>query len=342
MDRLQSLRVFVKVVEAGSFVGAGTALDMSNSVVTRHVADLEKSLGTRLINRSTRHLSLTETGQEYLVRVRQILQDMDDADTIASANAQEPSGTLRIFSNTGFGQVQLAHLLPKFSETKPNVEVDVTLSERSDDLVKNGYDVGIFNDFQKIDPSMIVRQLATTEILVCASPDYIEKYGAPETPEDISQHFCLNFSYEQLRHFWPFPSPDGEGYFKVPIKGKVTSNNGELLRRCALAGMGLLLRTSFVLGDDVASGKLVRLLPNHHLGKLVVSMVYPSRRQMSAKVRSFVDFMIAQFPEPEVDPWIAEIGISTERARVHSTTGNEPSQFQSGRSGRKSPTRKQA
>lgn len=304
MDRLQSMRVFAKVVEQGGFARAGNALDISNAVITRHVADLENHLGTRLLNRTTRKLSLTETGQAYLERVRQILSDIDDAEAIASSQSQKPSGTLRIYSQPSFGQLQLARLLPVYAQNFPDVTLDVSLTDRTIDLVEEGIDIGLFiGGLQKFDASMITRQLGMAEALVCASPDYIKRCGAPKTPQDISRHKCLNFSIELLRHSWPMAGP--EGVTNIPITSKMLSNNGDLLRQCAAAGMGLVSGPSFALSPDLASKRLVRLLPQYHLGHLPVVMVYPSRRLLSAKVRSFVDFMIGQFPKPEADPWLA-------------------------------------
>jgi DNA-binding transcriptional LysR family regulator len=303
MDRLQSMRVFAKVVEQGSFVRAASALDLSNAVVTRHVADLESHLGTRLLNRTTRRLSLTETGMVYLERTRQILQDIDDADAIASSQAKNPAGTLHVYSQIGFGQLQLAKLLPQYAQKYPDVVLDVTLSDRTVDLVEDGFDVGIFLGLQKFDASMIARQIGSAEILLCASPDYVKRRGAPRVPEDVSEHACLNFSFEQLRHRWPLQSPDGTAS-SIPVVNKMVSNSGDLLRQCAIAGMGIVIRPSFTLGDDLVSGRLVRLLPEFHIGYTSVTMVYPSRRLLSATVRSFVDFIISHYPQPEKDPWL--------------------------------------
>src|SRR5262249_24804473 len=160
---------------------------MSNAVITRYVADLETHLGTRLLNRTTRKLSLTETGQVYLERVRQILSDVDDADAIASYSANKPSGTLRVYSHLGFSKWQLAAMLPKFAQENPDVVLDVHVSDRTVDLVEAGFDVGFFIDFQKVDASMITRKLATAEVLLCASPDYIRQHGEPKTPDDVSR-----------------------------------------------------------------------------------------------------------------------------------------------------------
>ncbi len=305
MDRLQSMRVFSKVVEHGSFARAAVALDLSNTVVTRNVADLEAHLGTRLLNRTTRRLSLTETGKDYLERVLQILSDVDDADAIASSSARTASGTLRIFCQTSFGQSQLGRLLPLYAKSFPDVLVDVTLSDHSVDLVGEGYDIGILLNVQKFDASMIARLLAASNVVLCASPGYVAQHGEPATPLEIAQHQCLNFSIDMLRHAWPVQWDDKE--VQVPIQSRMVSNNGAVLRQAALADMGIMIRSSFTLEDDFASGRLVQLLKGHHLGKLKVNLVYPSRRLLSAKVRTFVEFMSAQFPHPESDPWLGDV-----------------------------------
>jgi len=303
MDRLQSMRVFAKVVEQGSFVGAAQVLDMSNAVVTRLVADLENHLGIRLLHRSTRRMALTEPGQAYLERVRQILDEIDEAEAAASVLSSNPAGTLNIYSQIGFGQTQLARLLPLYSKQYPDVQLDVTLSDRTVDLIEEGFDVGVFSVNQKFDASMVARQLGIAEVLLCASPAYIAEHGVPQVPEDLAQHSCLNFSLEHLRHHWTFQSDQGTSI--IPITSKVMSNNTDLLRHCLLAGMGIGMRTSYTLGDDMVAGRVVRVLPDYQINKVAVRLVYPSRRLLSAKVRSFVDFMMAQFPHPDCDPWLA-------------------------------------
>lgn len=302
MDRLQSMRIFAKVVEQGSFVAAAQLLGMSNAVVTRLVADLENHLGIRLLHRSTRRMALTEPGQAYLERVRQILDEIDEAEAAASVLSTNPAGTLHIYSQIGFGQTQLARLLPLYSKQYPDVRLDVTLSDRTVDLIEEGFDVGIFSVNQKFDVSMVARQLGIAEVLLCASPAYIAEHGAPLLPEDLARHACLNFSLEHLRHHWTFQSAEGTSV--IPIASKVMSNNTELLRHCLLAGMGIAMRSSYTLGDDMAAGRVVRVLPDHQINKVAVRLVYPSRRLLSAKVRSFVDFMMAQFPHPDCDPWL--------------------------------------
>lgn len=302
MDRLQSMRVFAKVVEQGSFVRAAEMLEISNAVATRFVADLEAHLGVRLLNRSTRRLSLTEAGQAYLERVRLILAEVDDAEALVSLESKRPTGTLAIYSNAGFGQSQLGEMLAGYSQLYPDVRLDVHLSDRSVDLVEEGIDLGFFNSMQKFDTSMIVRQLGVAQVVLCASPAYLARAGRPEQPEDLSRHSCLNFSHEYLRHHWHVNT--GNGVMDVPIISKFVSNSGVLLRELALAGMGIAMRPSYTLGDDLRSGKLVRVLPEFDMGQVVISMVYPSRRLLSAKVRSFAEHVSGRFPHPESDPWL--------------------------------------
>ena len=308
MDRLQSMRVFAKVVEHGSFARAAQALDMSNTVVTRNLADLETHLGTRLLNRTTRKLSLTETGQLYLERVKHILADIDDADALASSSARKASGALRIYCQTSFGQSQLAGLLPLYAQSMPDVVLDVTLADGVVDLVQEGFDIGILLGVQKFDATMIARRLALSKLVLCASPAYIERNGAPREPYDVSDHKCLNFAFEQVRHSWPLAfDSDSSAKGDIPITACMISNNGVILRSACLAGMGIMVRSSFTLEDDFTSGRLVQLLKQYHIGVMPINLVYPSRRLMSYKVRSFVDFMSERFPHPESDPWLEQL-----------------------------------
>jgi DNA-binding transcriptional LysR family regulator len=302
MDRLQSMRVFVKVAEQGSFARAATQLELSNAAVTRYVADLENHLGVRLLHRSTRKLSLTDIGQEYLQRSRQILAEVEDADAVATSLARSPNGVLKLYSQMSFGQFQLPRFLPPYGAAFPDVTLDVTLSDRGVDLVEEGFDVGIYNQMQTFGSGMIARQLALTHVILCASPDYIQRHGLPKTPKDLSSHTCLSYAFEYLRDHWTLTGPEGD--LDIEVKSKMVSNNSDLLSHCGQSGMGIVLRPSFALGDDLKSGRLVRVLPRYHAKVFTVALVYPSRRLLSATVRSFVDFMVQQFPRPNIDPWL--------------------------------------
>ncbi|RXZ32431.1 LysR family transcriptional regulator [Oxalobacteraceae bacterium CAVE-383] len=302
MDRLQSMRVFVKVAEQGNFARAAIQLDLSNAAVTRYVADLENHLGVRLLHRSTRKLSLTEIGQEYLKRSRQILAEVEDADAVATSVATNPRGMLKLYSHISFGEFQLPRFLPPYAEAFPDVTLDVTLSDRSVDLVEDGFDVGIYNDAQNFSSGMIARQLGVSHVILCASPDYIRRFGLPRTPQDLSRHTCLSYAFENLRDYWTVIGPEGK--LEIEVKSKLVANNSDLLSYCGRSGMGIVLRPSYTLGDDLKSGRLVRILPAYYARTFSVTLAYPSRRLLSATVRSFVDFMTQQFPQPNSDPWL--------------------------------------
>ncbi|MBK4738500.1 LysR family transcriptional regulator [Noviherbaspirillum pedocola] len=301
MDQLQAMRVFAAVAEQGSFARAARHLEMSGAVVTRNIGDLENHLAIRLLNRTTRRLSLTEAGQVYLRRVTQILQDLEEANAAAMAHSNLPTGTLCVYAQLSFGETQLSPVLSSYKETYPNVALDVTLTERTPNLVDEGFDVGFFLSPQRFDATMIARQLGVTDVLVCASPEYIARHGEPKTPQDLAHHACLNFTYEKIRHQWSVDSPVGT--IGIAIKRDMVSNNGELLRQCAVNAMGIIMRPAFALREDLETGRLVRLLSEYDFGKIVVTMVYPSRRHVPAKVSSFIDFIMRCFPKPESDPW---------------------------------------
>jgi DNA-binding transcriptional LysR family regulator len=305
MDRLQSMRAFVRVVEYGGFAKAARALDVSDTVVTRLVADLERHLGTRLLNRTTRKISLTETGEAYLERARQILQDIEDADAVAASMAGAPGGTLRISSSTSFGREQLATLLPQFAAIYPQIVLDVAFLDRSVDLVEEQFDAAILiGNLQQFDSTMIARQLGISQTLLVASPGYIKKHGMPARPEDLAAHQCLTYPFPIVRHQWTLQG--AEGSVDIPIASRVVTNSPDLMREFALADMGIFILPSFAVKDDLSTGRFVRILPEYHLERLPILLVYPSRRLLSSKVRVFVDFMTAQFSDPEADHWCTE------------------------------------
>lgn len=293
MDLFMAMKVFVKVAEAGSFSAAARALDLSNPSVTRHVADLEGHLHARLFNRSTRRLSLTETGAAYLERARQLLQDLEDAALAAGAGASNPVGTLRVNAPVSFAVNYLARALPEYAQRYPQVKLDLTLSDRAVDLVEEGYDVAIRIMRLQENATLVARQIGSARTLVCASPSYLSRHGTPTTPEQLAQHQCLVYTYLATRDEWQF-SKDGRDY-RAKIKGGLVANNGDLLREAAVAGMGIIQQPSFIVGDAVRQKKLVPLLPGYESGRLPIFALYPSRQHLSAKVRTFVDFLVARF-----------------------------------------------
>jgi DNA-binding transcriptional LysR family regulator len=294
MDLFQAMKVFAKVAEVGSLSGAARALDMSNPSVTRHLADLEAYLNARLFNRSTRRLSLTETGSAYLERCKQVLFDLEEATLAASMSAANPSGTLRINAPVSFAVNHLGRILPHYAERHPNVTLDVSLSDRVVDLVEEGFDLAIrIGRIQ--DSSLVARKIAPVRLLVCAAPSYLKEHGTPRLPKDLAQHRCLSYSYWSMRDEWRFLH-DGKTH-SVRVNSAMHANNGDLLREAAIAGMGIILQPSFIVGADIREKRLVPLLPAYEPLASALYAVYPSRRHLSAKVRTFVDFLSERFGE---------------------------------------------
>lgn len=303
MDRLQSMKVFAKVVETGSFAAAAESLGLASSVVTRYVADLERHLGTRLLNRTTRRQSLTEMGAAYVERCQQILADVEEADQAAGQATRVLRGPLRINAPVSFGFRHLAPVASAFMARNPDVMLDISLIDRVVDLVDEGFDLAI--RIARIpSSSLIARKLAPARMVLCASPGYLKQHGVPKTPEELTKHRCLQYSYWSTRDEWRFVGP-GKREVGVRIKSAMYSNSGEMLRVAALDGAGIILQPSFLVGPDLLQRALVPLLPDYEVPELGIYAVYPSRRYVSAKLRAFVDYVAQNFTEqPAWDAWM--------------------------------------
>ncbi|KMQ77154.1 Transcriptional regulator, LysR family [Candidatus Burkholderia pumila] len=295
MDHLQSMRVFVRVADLGSFAQAASAMDISNAVATRHVADLEGRLGTRLLNRTTRSLSLTESGQVYLERARQILDELEDVEQMVVARNHEPLGSLRIVAPVVFGPHNLALVLQKYAQRYPKVVPDVTLMDRQVDLVEEGFDVGIVIARQVKSASVVTRRLTTSCMTVCTTPEYLAKHGTPTRPEHLLEYPCLSLPSEYWGDEQVFTGPDGE--VRVRPQNVIIANNTEMLRQFALLGMGIAILPSYLIGNDMSCGQLVRLLGDFELPQVEINVAYPSRRHLSAKVRTFIDHLVDYFSQ---------------------------------------------
>jgi DNA-binding transcriptional LysR family regulator len=303
MDRVTSLSVFTKVVELSSFAAAARHFGLSPAMVSKHILALEERLGARLLNRTTRRVSPTEIGREFYERSTRIIADLDEAEQAASDSQATPRGLLRVNAPLSFGVRHLAPAIVDYLAACPTVAVDVTLTDRIVDLVEEGVDLAI-RIARPADSSLIARQIAPCLVVACAAPDYLAKHGAPHRPADLVGHNCLGYSYAALRGEWRFSGPDGVA--SVHVAGRLSANNGDLLRLAALAGEGIVLLPSFLVGDDIAAGQLVTILPGYTPDALAIQAVYPHRRHLSVKVRSFVDFLVARFGhEPEWDRWRA-------------------------------------
>ncbi len=301
MDRLAGMAVFVKVVESSSFAAAARHFRLSPAMVSRHVHALEEQLGAQLLNRTTRRVSPTEVGQAYYQRVRQILADIEEADRLATDLHATPRGLLRMTSSQSFGIRHLAPAIADYLALCPEVQMDVILNDRYLDVIEEGFDLAIRIGHLE-DSSLIARRLAPIRMALCAAPDYIARHGAPQTPADLAQHNCLVYTYAASQSEWRFVDGDGKEH-SVHIEGRLLANNGDVLRVAALQAQGLALGPTFILGEDMRAGTLVRLLPDYTPPEAGLYAVYPPSRHLSAKVRSFVDFLVTRFDggQPEWD-----------------------------------------
>lgn len=293
MDRLRAFEVFATVVTRGGFARAADALDTSPANVTRYVAELEAHLGTRLLNRTSRRVSLTEAGEALYERVRAIIDDVAEAEAAATASAAGARGRLRINAPLVFGIRHLAPLWPRFMAQHPEVELDIALTDRVVDIVEEGYDLGI-RISRGGSQAYVSRKLATSRNICCASPAYLAKHGAPKTPADLAGHGCVIYGYAPEPDVWTFlDANDGEQ--RVRVGTRLRTNSGDTARLVALAGEAITWQPSFLIGEDLSAGALVPLLPDWRLPDIDILALYASRRHLSAKVRVMVDFLSDAF-----------------------------------------------
>jgi DNA-binding transcriptional LysR family regulator len=288
MDRLTSLTAFVRVVDSGGFSAAGRRLNMSTTMVSNHIQALEDRLGARLLNRTTRKVSLTEIGKAYYDRCTQILAQIEQADEVAGALQSKPRGTLRIYTATHIVQF-IAPVVAEFLKLYPEVKVDLTIGERTIDMIDEGFDLAI-RLTPPPDSSLIVRSLATWRHVLCCSPGYIEQHGPLQQLSELADHNCLRHALYPYEDEWRFVDRN-DAPASVRISGNLISNSGETLRICALQGVGIWLAAGFLSADDLESGRLVRILPEYRPVEFAMNAVYPHRHHLSAKVRSFIDLL---------------------------------------------------
>lgn len=293
MDRLRSMEVFIAVVDAGSFTAAADAFAISPVMVGKHIRELEERLGVRLLARTTRRQKLTEAGHAYAERCRQILADIQAAETKAEAMRSSPRGTLRISAPVSFGAQCLAPAMTEYLALYPEVNLDLNLNDRVVDLVEEGYDAAVrIGDLA--DSSLIARPLMQYRMVLCASPAYLKRAGRPKTPADLWSHQCLDFAPLNRRVRWNLDGTESE----FPAS-RFRSNNGQALRMAALMGHGILLQSEVLLGADIVAGKLVPLLEDYLPAPKPVSLVYPRDQLPAKKMTTFIEFMIGRFEQEE-------------------------------------------
>jgi DNA-binding transcriptional LysR family regulator len=302
MDRLTSLTVFVRVVDGGGFSAAARRLNMSATMASNHVRSLEDRLGVRLLNRTTRKVSLTEVGKTYYERCTQILAELEEADRIAGALQSTPRGTLRLY----LGSITVRFVAPvvaEFLALYREASVELTMGERWADLVDEGFDLAI-RQLPPPDSSLIVRRLATWRHVLCCSPAYLASHPPPPNLAGLARHNCLRYAFYPFEE-WRFTASDGKPA-SVRVAGNLLSNSAETLRIAALAGEGIFLAPGFVIAEDIDAGRLVPILTEYRPVEFLVTAIYPHRHHVSAKVRSFIDLLSQRIREHQrwLDPTI--------------------------------------
>jgi DNA-binding transcriptional LysR family regulator len=299
MDVLQAMKTFTAVVEAGSFVGAMDVTALSKPAVSRQVSDLEAHLGTRLLQRTTRRLSLTSEGQAYYQRCKEVLQAVQEAEAEVASSTVQAQGRLRIGAPQTFGALHLAALWGRFAAQNPQVSLDIVLSDRVMDLVEEGYDL-VIRIARLPDSSLVSRPLARTRMVLCASPAYLAQRGTPTHPHALAQHDVVSYTYWSSGDVWSFQ--DAKGEVSVRTHSRIHANNGDTCRAAALADQGIVLQPDFLVHADLRSGALVELMPQFKAVELGIFAVYATRKQLPLKVRRLVDFLVEAL---QVPPWAA-------------------------------------
>ncbi|KLN61618.1 LysR family transcriptional regulator [Kiloniella spongiae] len=290
MESMNVIPVFVAVVEEGSFAGAARRIGVTKSAISKRISQLETHLGVQLLHRSTRKLSLSEAGEQYLAHAIQSLAAAQDAEDAVTQLQGAPQGRLRINTPMSFGRLHVAPLIPEFLSAYPGVEIDMVMDDRVVDMVEGGFDLAIRVRTLE-DSALIARKLAPCHNLLCAAPRYLEKHGTPQKPENLRDHNCLQYAYASTIHTWQFEQANGETV-SLETKGNYQVNNSEALREAIVAGIGIARLPTFIAGEEISAGRLVPLLVDYKLPSQTIYAVFPERRHLPAKVRVFVDFLV--------------------------------------------------
>lgn len=298
MDRLVAMRAFRTVVDCGGFAAAAERLATSNGAVSKQIKALEAYLGVLLLQRSTRRLHLTEPGAAYYRRCCELLDGLDAAERDVARHHATPQGLLRVNAPMAFGTLHLAPLLAAFQQQNPEVDIDLCLDDRISDVLGDGYDCALRIVSALPDSRLQARHLAPIRRVLCAAPDYLARNGTPQTPADLLQHDCLTYSLASEGAVWSFSGAHGEE--RIAVSGSLSANTSIALREAALAGRGLILSASFVVGADLRAGRLQEVLPDYPVAPRQLYAVYPENRHLLPKVRAFIDFLAAAYAGP---PW---------------------------------------
>ncbi len=299
-DRLAAMAVFAKVVDLNGFSAAARELGVSKSAVSKQVARLEDDMGARLLNRTTRRLSLSEAGLAFYQGAQRVLAAAEAAEAAVTHLAAAPRGVLKVNAPMSFGVCHVAPALSAFMARYPELSVELDLNDRVVDLVDEGYDLAI-RITRLDDSSLIARRLAPSRNILCVAPEYLKRAGTLLTLEDLADHECLLYAYQAPAGRWRFHGPGGER--QIRVSGRLRVNNGEALLQAAIGGLGIALLPSFICGGALRDGRLGQLMPEWNgRGSADINAVYPASRNLSPKVRVFIDFLAARFgPHPYWD-----------------------------------------
>ncbi|WP_426337031.1 LysR family transcriptional regulator [Pseudoduganella sp. R-31] len=289
MDQLAALRALRRVVELGSFTAAADALGISHTIVSRQVRQLEEHLGAQLLNRTTRRFALTDAGRDYYESTREVLDLLDDADRNVGRHQAEPTGVLRINAPMAFGTIEVAQWLPGFMAKHPGVQVDLVCNDRMVDLIEDGFDVALRLARDLPDSTLVARRLATSKVMLVASPGYLGAHGAPAVPDDLAQHNCLVYTAATRASEWTLVGPDGAEH-AVAVRGSLQANTNVALKAAAAAGLGIANAAAFIVREELENGALVEVLPGYTPKPRELYALYPQNRHLSPKVRAFVDY----------------------------------------------------
>jgi DNA-binding transcriptional LysR family regulator len=294
MDRFENARVFAAVIEGGGFTRAAERLGLSRAATSKHVLQLEQRLGARLLDRTTRRVSVTAAGRTFYEQCRRILADLDEAERTAGELHNEPRGELRVIAPTNFGLTEIGTAITDFLVAYPQLRINLTLNDHLTDPIEGGYDVAISVDMPRgASTSLVVRKLNTSCRVLCAAPKYLERRGAPQTPEDLAVHDCLSYGYVAAPGEWHLTGADGERVVKV--SGPLITSHRHVMRAAVIRGLGIAYGPVDFFRDELEAGNLMPVLPDYKLPEATIYAVYPVSRQLSAKLKAFNDFMARYF-----------------------------------------------
>lgn len=293
MDKFEGIRAFTRVIEAGGFAAAARGMGLSRSVVNKAVINLEQELGTQLLRRSTRQVTPTDTGLAFYDRARQILSDLDEAMTTVTSLQGTPTGNLRVNAPMSFGTLHLSRVIAEYMALYPDVHVELVLNDRFVDPIEEGFDVTLRVGAPQATTSLVTRELVSAKRMLCASPDYLQRWGEPSEPADLIRHRCLHYGHLDSGSKWRLCSAYGEQAFAIHCV--MSANNAEPLRDAAIHNQGIAMLPTFIAGEALQSGQLRTILVDYPPSEITLSALYPRHRHLSTKVRVLVDLLSQRF-----------------------------------------------